>query len=131
MKKGIRKIVISTLILCSMNAAFSKDIILGGKEGWPVFQSEQNITKGKGRFGYECIQLATNSFENDSDTDLLIDFENPACPIAAGNYEIVYNNLKLSNQTIMEKSAGLCRNMGGMNRMGQPGAFFGSRLFYN
>ena len=127
MKTGIRKIVISTLILCSMNAAFSKDIILGGKEGWPVFQSEQNITKGKGRFGYECIQLATNSFENDSDTDLLIDFENPACPIAAGNYEIVYNNLKLSNQTIMEKSAGLCRNMGGMNIMGKPGAFFGTK----
>ena len=57
----------------------------------------------------------------------IIDFENPACPISAGDYQVVANHLKLSNQTIMEKSAGLSRNIGGMNVLGNPGSFFGSR----
>lgn len=126
-KCTIRKSILISLILCTVIPAFAKDVTLGGKEGWPVFQSEQNITKGKGRFGYDCIQLATNSFEADIDTDLLIDFENPGCPISAGEYQVVSNNLKLSNQTILEKSAGLSRNIGGMNIMGLPGTFFGSK----
>lgn len=126
MIKNASKIILSSLIFCLAYPSFSKDITLGGKEGWPTFQSEQNITKGKGRFGYESIQLSTNSFVKDDDTDLLIDFENPANIIAYGNYEVVFNNLKFSNQAIMEKSAGLCRNMGGLDLMGLPGSFFGS-----
>ena len=39
-------------IVSGFSLAFAKEVKLGGKEGWPVFQSQQNITTGKGRFGY-------------------------------------------------------------------------------
>ena len=106
--------------------AESKQIVLGGKSGWPVFQYEENITTGKGRFGYDCIELATNSFVFDDYTDLLIDFESPENPISAGYYDIAANNLKTSSDSLLEKSAGLSRNIGGLSVTGQPGTFFGS-----
>lgn len=127
MKKiALKKAVTAILFMFIILPCFGKEVVLGGKEGWPVFQSQKNITKGKGRYGYDCVQLATNSFEYDDDTDLLIDFENPACPVSAGGYEIVYNNLKTTTQSKMEKLAGLCRNTGGMNVVGKPGTFFGT-----
>lgn len=127
MKKSvIGKAFFIFLLSTVMVPCFSKDITLGGKEGWPAFQSQSNVTKGKGRFGYDCIQLATNSFDYDDDTDLLIDFENPACPVSAGEYEVISNNIKTTTQTKMDKLAGLCRNTGGMNLSGMPGTLFGT-----
>lgn len=108
------------------NQLFAKEVILGGKEGWPEFESFKNVTTGTGRFGYDCIQLASNSFVADSSTDLLIDFENPENPISDGNYIINENKLKRSNQTKMEKFAGLSRNLGGLSVSGKPGTFFGT-----
>lgn len=104
----------------------AKEIILGGSNGWSDFQSEENITKGKGRFGYDCIQLDTNSFSVDENTDLLIDFESQDSPIVYGNYKIISNGLKSSNQTKMGKLAGLSRNLGGLYILGNSGSFFGS-----
>lgn len=106
--------------------AFAKEITLGGKEGWPSFQLQENITTGKGRFGYDCIQLDSNSFSYDETTDFLIDFENAENPIADGDYKIIENNLKSSNQTKNGKAAGLSRNIGGLILSGNPGSFFGS-----
>ena len=121
-----KKILMIALFAAILEAGFAKEIILGGKEGWPVFQSEKNITKGKGRYGRECVQLETNSFVTDKDTDLLVNFENESNPIASGNYSIVENNLKLSNQTSNQKLAGLSRNMGGLRIRGNEGTFFGT-----
>lgn len=106
--------------------AENKQIVLGGKGGWPVFQYQENVAVGKGRFGYDCIELATNSFVFDDYTDLLIDFENPDNPISAGYYEITSNNLKNSSDSLLERSAGLSRNIGGLWVLGKPGTFFGS-----
>ena len=125
-KTKILKVSFSCLILIFANQLFAKDIILGGKEGWPVFQKSENLTTGKGRFGYECIELATNSFETDFDTDLLINFENSENPIASGDYRILTNNLKPSTNTKNDKFAGLSRNIGGLSIAGNPGTFFGS-----
>ena len=111
-------------LICALLPA--KEIVLGGKAGWPVFQSEENLSRGKGRFGYECIQLDTNSFEVQPETDLLINFEKKSNPIAHGNYELVSNKIHNSNQTNMGKYAGLCRNTGGLYVLGQPGTFFGT-----
>lgn len=121
------KILAFLLCLISTDVLNAKDIVFGGKDGWTAFQFQKNITKGKGRYGYDCIQLSTNSFESDDETDLLIDFENPACPIAKGEYEVVSNNLKNTNQSIMAKGAGLSRNIGGMHVKGKNGTFFGSQ----
>lgn len=125
-KTRILKVSFACLILIFANQLFAKDIILGGKEGWPAFQKSENITTGKGRFGYESIELATNSFASDFDTDLLINFEDPENPIAAGDYKILTDNLKLSNNTKNDKLAGLSRNIGGLSIAGNPGTFFGS-----
>ena len=113
-------------IVSGFSLAFEKEVKLGGKEGWPVFQSQQNITTGKGRFGYDCIQLDSNSFDIDETTDFLIDFENPENLLAAGDYEVSVNNLKLSDKTRNGKTAGLSRNIGGLSILGKPGSFFGS-----
>lgn len=106
--------------------AFAEEIKLGGKAGWPVFQSQENLTTGKGRFGYDCIELASNSFVFDDYTDLLINFENAETPVADGDYRVLANNLKVSNQTKNGKYSGLSRNIGGLTIEGNPGTFFGS-----
>ena len=132
MKKIIKKTAVFaavTMLFAVFNTtvfAEAKQIVLGGKGGWPVFQYEENITTGKGRYGYDCIELATNSFVFDAYTDLLIDFEDSSNPVSAGAYDIVSNNLKNSNNSLIEKSAGLSRNIGGLSVLGKPGTFFGS-----
>ena len=113
-------------IVTGFSMAFAREVKLGGKEGWPSFQSQENITTGKGRFGYDCIQLDSNSFSYDDTTDFLIDFENPVSPVVNGDYDIVSNNLKISNQAKTGKTAGLSRNIGGLVLSGKPGSFFGS-----
>jgi len=123
----IRKRRIFTVILTfCLIPLFAREVVLGGKKGWPELQSEENVTKGKGRFGYECIQLDTNSFVSDSDTDLLIDFEDARQIISDGEYTILRNNIGITNQTKNEKSAGLSRNLGGLKVQGKAGTFFGS-----
>ena len=126
-----RLLVIALGLVCLLAAGdpdslFAKEVVLGGKNGWPQFQEQENLTTGKGRYGYDCIQLASNSFVFDEYTDLLIDFENAEMPISDGDYVINRNNFQLSNQTKNEKSAGLSRNMGGLSISGKPGTFFGS-----
>ena len=122
-KRRIFTVILTFVLLFHF---YAKDYVLGGKKGWPEFQSSRNVTTGKGRFGYESIQLETNSFVADPDTDLLIDFENPRQIISDGDYKILRNNLSSTNQTNNEKLAGLSRNMGGLSVMGNPGTFFGS-----
>lgn len=126
-KKRLLIIALTVVIAVSGAAGlFAKEYVLGGKGGWPVFQQQENITTGKGRYGYDCIQLATNSFVFDEYTDLLIDFEDPQMPISNGDYTINRNNFQTTNQTMNEKAAGLSRNMGGLSISGRPGSFFGS-----
>ena len=121
-----RIFTVCILVFAAVVPLFAKDVVLGGKNGWKEYQSKENITTGKGRYGYECIQLETNSFISDRDTDLLIDFEDPKQIISDGDYYIVRNNMASTNQTKNEKLAGLSRNMGGLSVEGNPGTFFGS-----
>lgn len=125
-KRAFLVVALGVLSSLFVLPAFATEIVLGGKVGWPAFQYEENLTKGKGRYGYECVELATNSFVFDDYTDLLINFEDQINPIAAGDYSIIRNNLKNSDQTILDKSAGLSRNIGGLYIKGKPGTFFGS-----
>ncbi|MCR4736094.1 MAG: hypothetical protein K5829_13940 [Treponema sp.] len=117
--------VVTLLLLLQSFSTYAKEFILGGKAGWNNLSNTENITKGKGRFGYECLELATNSFVFDEATDLLIDFENPENPISEGSYKIISNNMNNSTETLMEKSSGLSRNLGGISIMGQRGTYFG------
>lgn len=123
--RKIKFFVVTSILLCQTLLLPAKEIILGGKSGWNNISRSENITTGKGRFGYECLELATNSFVFDNDTDLLIDFEKASNPISEGSYEIISNELRNSTETLMEKSAGLSRNLGGMSILGKHGTFFG------
>ena len=127
-KKRLLIIALAAAAVCGagVSGLFAKEYVLGGKGGWPVFQQQENITTGKGRYGYDCIELASNSFVFDEYTDLLIDFESADMPISNGDYVINRNNFQLTNQTKNEKAAGLSRNMGGLSISGRPGSFFGS-----
>ena len=92
-----KRLLIIALAACSacgegMSSLFAKEYLFGGKNGWPVFMQQEGITTGKGRYGYDCIQLASNSFVFDEYTDLLIDFEDAAMPISDGDYVINRNN---------------------------------------
>ena len=99
-KKRLLVIAVTAVISCgSMAALFAKEYVLGGKNGWPVFQQQENITTGKGRYGYDCIQLASNSFVFDEYTDLLIDFEDAQMPISDGDYTINRNNFQVQAVT--------------------------------
>ena len=92
-KKSVFFIVFFSLyIILASDLLFAKEIKLGGKAGWPVLKSQENIIKGKGRFGYDSIEIAPNSFNFDEYTDLLIDFENANNPLVEGDYYIVKNN---------------------------------------
>lgn len=130
MKKNLNKTLIFIMFSCLLsNFAYAqeKKIVLGGKNGWQDFKYQENITTVSGRFGYDTIELATNSFVFDETTDLLINFESPDNPIAQGNYELRENNLKTSSDTLMGKATGLSRNIGGLHVYGKPGTFFGSQ----
>ena len=75
-KKRLLIIAVAAVCACGagMSSLFAKEYVFGGKNGWPQFQQQDNITTGKGRYGYDCVQLASNSFVFDDYTDLLIDF---------------------------------------------------------
>lgn len=120
-----KKIFIVILFVFQFSLIFSKEIILGGKNGWQDFESTTNLTTGKGRFGYDCIQLDSNSFVPDEETDLLINFENKENPILLGDYEILSNGLTFSENTQHHKLAGFSRNLGGLELQGKKGSFFG------
>ena len=125
-KKRLLIIALSAVMCaCGTAGLFAKEYLFGGKNGWPVFMQQEGITTGKGRYGYDCIQLASNSFVFDEYTDLLIDFEDAAMPISDGDYVINRNNFQQTNQTKNEKAAGLSRNMDGLSISGRPGTFFG------
>ena len=126
-KKSVFFVVFFSLyIILSMESVFAKEIKLGGKAGWPSLKVQDNIITGKGRYGYESIEIAPNSFTFNDYTDLLIDFEKENSSILNSDYYIVKNSLHSSTKTKFEKYAGLSRNLGSLCVKGTPGTFFGS-----
>lgn len=111
-------------ILCT--GLFAKEVRLGGKNGWPQLEVSRNITTGEGRYGYQALELETNAFRSDIDTDLILNFEDTLNPVAFGNYSILKNEIRSVEGTELGKRAGLCRDNGGITLKGEPGSFFGS-----
>ena len=82
----IKKIVIFIgLFSFCVPSFFAKEIVFGGKNGWKDLEYTYNVATGSGRFGYDCLELATNSFEKDDYTDLIIDFEDSKNCVSEGN----------------------------------------------
>ena len=107
--------------------AESKAIILGGKAGWPVLSYEKNIEYGKGKFGWECVEIATNARRETEYTDLLLDFEKVAPTDKTGNYEVKSDGFTLTKKAKMGKKAGLSTSHSvGLSLKGAPHTLFGS-----
>ena len=65
------------LLFFSINPIFSveKTIELGGSMGWNLLSLKDGVTTGMGRFGYQSMELDTNTTSNSPYTDLLLSFE--------------------------------------------------------
>ncbi|QTQ15634.1 fibronectin type III domain-containing protein [Treponema parvum] len=126
MKKILILLSVCPVFLVYNLFAVPKTLTLGGKEGWGGIQKADGVVKGKGRFGYSCIELSRNSPSVSDFTDLFLDFENAAMTDSVGNYEISANDLVLTDNCIMGKRAALSRGTGkGMLLSGKRGTMFG------
>lgn len=134
-KMKLKKMIAIFACLCLVVAqnlfAESRTITLGGKNGWPEFEAASGISRGMGKFGYECVELATNAHKVSVETDLLLDFEdfkNGKFSDASGNYSVEKNSLLSSAKSIMGKRAALSRDNGdGISLLGKNGTVFGTK----
>ena len=119
---------IITVFICILNTAFSaeKTMTLGGKGGWPLLSKMDGISIGKGKFGYDAVQLSSNSCQADENTDGFMDFENGEAEDRTGRYRITENKINAEKiQAFMGKLSGLVRGMGGIRLRGGENTIFG------
>lgn len=132
MKTYRKKILVFLSFCLVLSASFNvnaqeKTIQLGGDAGWPALSVADGITKGKGRFGWECLELATNSRKVSDETDLLLNFENEKNSDATFNYSVKSNSLLRTQKTVMGHYAALSRGNGkGLVLKGREGTIFGT-----
>lgn len=106
-------------------AAEQKKITLGGKSGWNQVQKMENLTFAKGRFGYDSLELKRNSAQRNSETDLLLDFEDSQIQDSAHNYEIVSNSSIRKEYKFMGDYISIFQGKGGISLRGNQNAIFG------
>ena len=114
-QKGLlvpRSFIASALIF--VVAVFSlfagqKTVIFGGEEGWSNLSTMDGVASGKGRFGFESIELATKKSEIDYDTDLLLTFDSGVTSDKLTNYELIENHLVPTKNAVKGKGAALSR----------------------
>ena len=126
LKRRPQRLLLVALFL-SILPLFAETYVLGGKKGWADVNVRNGITTGKGRYGYESLELDSKHKENDPDTDLLLDFENSEIIDKAGKYKIVKNSVIPSKKSACGKGSGLSRNLGGgIVLFGDETSFFGN-----
>lgn len=116
------------LILLSVNSSvFSEKFIMGGKAGWKNIQSLDGITTGRGRYGYECLELDSNAHKGNQFTDMLVNFEDGRIIDSTGNYKVLSNSLYSHSKSKMGKNCAQSRNNStGLILSGKDGSFFGT-----
>lgn len=106
--------------------AVETTVVYGGKKGWSNIENVDGVVSGTGRFGYDCMELATNSHGIDDYTDLFLDFEGRSIIEKTGKYRVVDNEIITSSSAIMGKAAGLVRrNSEGIKLSGGRDTLFG------
>lgn len=97
------------VVTVSTVCASEKSIVMGGKNGWNNLLSVNGVTTGKGRFGFDSIELETKIPANDENTTLYLTFENGKIEDASGNYEVLENNLLNVTYSVKGKGSALSR----------------------
>ena len=116
--------IIGTVFFCA--SAWGKTFTLGGEKGWSKLSVKKGVTEGKGRYGYTCIELATNARAGTDETDMLLDFEQRPFSDRTGMYSAHDDAFLLSSKAVMGKGAALSRGGNGMLLTGRPGSIFGT-----
>ena len=109
--------------------AVQKTIVLGGENGWNNIATMDGVTTGSGRYGFESIELETQTPALDGETDILLSFENGQAKDLAGKYVVVENHLVPSSESIKGKGAALSRGVErGITLNAVDGEFESTRL---
>ena len=111
--------------LC-IRSAFADSMTIGGSEGWSKLSVRRGVAEGTGRFGYPCIELATDSRVQDAMTDALFDFEKKPFSDTTRHYTVSKNALLLSGKSAMGKGSALARGTGGISIRGKASSLFGT-----
>ncbi len=113
--------------MISLSSLFAeeKTLVLGGEKGWSRLEKTDGLTFGKGRFGWDSLELATNARVAGSDTDLLLDFENSSLRDVKGNYDVLENKTVPSAKAKIGQGSALCRGVGGIRLSGSKNSIFG------
>ncbi|MGI0529837.1 fibronectin type III domain-containing protein [Treponema socranskii] len=114
-----------SIVLC-IRSAFADSMTIGGSEGWSKLSVRRGVAEGTGRFGYPCMELATDSRVQDAMTDTLFDFDALPFSDRTGHYTVSKNALLLSGKSAMGKGAALARGTGGISIRGKAGSLFGT-----
>lgn len=132
-KLNILKIVKSSLsqkFILFFAAAFSafpaqKTLVLGGEKGWTNIQEMDGLAFGKGKFGYEAIELSTANQKPNDYTDLFVTFDDGNFSDLAGHYQVISNSLVPADDSAKGAGAALSRGNGkGFALRGNEGALF-------
>ena len=99
------------LTLCCALPLFAvpKTIVLGGEHGWKDLAVTDGVTTGKGRFGYDAMQLVTDTPALTANTDLLLSFDNSTFTDSAHHYTVEKNELVATTAAVRGNGAALSR----------------------
>ncbi len=123
----IRKSIFMLSLILLAGPLCAETYELGGRTGWADVPTRNGITTGRGRFGYESLELDTNSAVRTEFTDMLLTFEDNSASDLAGKYTVVKNNTFISKKAGIGKGAALSRNKdGGLVLSGDRTSFFSS-----
>lgn len=118
MKKLIFTASILLFFAGNFNAfAVQKSKTFGGKEGWSNLSETSNIEIGKGRFGFDSLEISTNKSRVTSSTDLLLSFDNNHIADETGNYKIIENYLIETPKSVMGNGAALSSGQGALLKL--------------
>lgn len=107
----------------------SKTLVLGGEKGWTNISEMSGLAFGKGRFGYDSIELSTqtSSQKSNPQTDMFISFDDGNFSDKTGNYKVISNSLISDKNSVKGNGAALSRGNGsGLTLRGKSGSLFGS-----
>ncbi len=100
----------AVLCMClSMLNAQSKSLVIGGEKGWAGLLSAEGITKGIGRFGFDALELETQTPPVNDGTDMLLTFDDGKISELTGRYDILENHLIPSKGAIKGNGSALSR----------------------
>lgn len=109
--------------------AFSvqKTLLIGGEKGWKNIKEMDGLAFGKGKFGYDSIELSTSNQKVNDFTDMFISFDDGNFSDKAGNYNVVSNSLIPSDEAVKGNGAALSRGNGeGLALKGNEKSLFGT-----